>query len=220
MRNLWKIWNDLKHKDAVWVLLGLLAVSLIALPYAVLGEGSYVQVHDQLDGEVLNYMYQARYLGQGNVIPQFMNGMGKASMLPPAPLGVLIYKILAPFAAYAVMHWLCLMTGFLGMYALGKKLGLRAPVSWAMACMFCYIPFYPVYGLAAPGQPMLTLCGLGLGEKAPAKKGKLWRWTGCFLGIILFAACSSLTLVGYVWVAAGLLWTLYLAVAGKRKNTG
>lgn len=90
MKKLWEKWNDLKHKDVVWVTLGLLAVSLIALPYAVLGEGSYVQIHDQLDGEVLNYMYQARYLGRGHVIPQFMNGMDKASMLPPAPLGVLI----------------------------------------------------------------------------------------------------------------------------------
>lgn len=129
MKKLWRIWSDIKHKDGMWVSLGLLAVSLIALPYAVLGEGSYVQVHDQLDGEVLNYMYQARYLGRGNVIPQFMNGMDKASMLPPAPLGVLLYRILSPFAAYAVMHWLCLTAGFLSMYALGKKMGLRAAVS-------------------------------------------------------------------------------------------
>lgn len=216
MKKLWEKWNDLKHKDVVWVTLGLLAVSLIALPYAVLGEGSYVQIHDQLDGEVLNYMYQARYLGRGHVIPQFMNGMDKASMLPPAPLGVLIYRFLAPFAAYAVMHWLCLLTGFLGMYALGKKLRLRRTVSWAMACVFCYIPFYPVYGLAALGQPMLTLCGLSLAEKGESKSVKRRRWASCYLGIFLFAAGSSLTLVGYVWVAAGMLWTIYLAIAGKR----
>ncbi|MDE5746340.1 MAG: hypothetical protein K2I21_02040 [Acetatifactor sp.] len=214
MRKLWKMWNSLKHKDIVWVLLGLLAVSLITLPYLVLGEGSYVQVHDQLDGEVLNYMYQARYLGRGNVIPQFMNGMDKASMLPPAPLGVLLYKILPPFAAYGVMHWLCLIVGFLGMYGLCKKLGLRALVSWAAACLFCYIPFYPVYGLAALGQPMLTLCGLGLREE---KTAKVSRRVWYFLGIALFAACSSLTLVGFVWVAVGFLWTAYLA-AGRRRN--
>ena len=175
MRKLWKMWNSLKHKDIVWVLLGLLAVSLITLPYLVLGEGSYVQVHDQLDGEVLNYMYQARYLGRGNVIPQFMNGMDKASMLPPAPLGVLLYKILPPFAAYGVMHWLCLIVGFLGMYGLGRKLGLRALVSWAVACLFCYIPFYPVYGLAALGQPMLPLCGLCLREENTAKVSRRVR---------------------------------------------
>lgn len=235
MEKLWKGYQQ--HKDKVLTLLGLLAVSLITLPYLVLGEGSYVQIHDQLDGEVLNYMYQARYLGQGSVIPEFMNGMDKASMLPPAPLGVLLYKIFSPFAAFGIMHWLCLLVGFMGMYGLGKRLGLRAEVSWAMACLFCYIPFYPVYGLAALGQPMLVLCALrlrdggsstsGRAEKSVTGKrsvlargnaGALWQSAGCILGIALYAACSSLTLIGYVWVAAGLLWTVYLAAAALRKK--
>lgn len=212
MKKIWKGYQQ--HREAVLTLLGLLAVSLITLPYLALGEGSYVQIHDQLDGEVLNYMYQARYLGQGSVIPEFMNGMDKASMLPPAPLGVLLYKVFPPFAAYGIMHWLCLVVGFLGMYGLGKKLGMRAEVSWAMACLFCYIPFYPVYGLAALGQPMLVLCGLGLRERASKKTVR------CLLGIALFAASSSLTLIGYVWVAVGALWTVCLAAAGYRKKRG
>lgn len=212
MKKLWKGYQQ--HKDMVLILLGLLAVSLITLPYLVLGEGSYVQIHDQLDGEVLNYIYQARYMGRGSVIPEFMNGMDKASMLPPAPLGVLLYKIFPPFAAFGIMHWLCLAVGFLGMYGLGKRLCLRMEVSWAMACLFCYIPFYPVYGLAALGQPMLVLCALRLWDGG----GALWQSAGCILGIALYAACSSLTLIGYVWVAAGLLWTVYLAAAPLRKK--
>ncbi len=258
MKRMWKGYQQ--HRDMVLVLLGLLAVSLITLPYLVLGEGSYVQVHDQLDGEVLNYIYQARYLGQGNVIPQFMNGMDKASMLPPAPLGVLLYKMLPPFAAYAVMHWLCLLAGFLGMYGLCKRLGIRAEAGWATACVFCYIPFYPTYGLAALGQPMLVLSAMGLGGRhtdpatagtagavthagppdrasepgthadppAGARKkyflshGSAWRKSldkaGWYLAIVLYGACSSLTLVGYVWVAAGFVWTFCLAVAGCRKK--
>lgn len=238
-----KIWRGYQHhKNVILPLLGLLAVSLITLPYLVLGEGSYVQIHDQLDGEVLNYMYQARYLGQGRLIPEFMNGMDKASMLPPAPLGVLLYKVFPPFAAFGVMHWLCLAAGFLGMYGLGKRLGLRAEVSWAAACIFCYIPLYPVYGLAALGQPMLVLCGLRLwdpgrdkealksgaaedfvtGKKRAKPRGKqvtFWETGKCILGIALYAAGSSLTLIGYVWVAVGFLWTIYVAVAALRKKS-
>lgn len=232
----------LRHRDAVLVLLGLLAVSMITLPYLVLGEGSYVQVHDQLDGEVLNYMYQARYLGEGHVIPQFMNGMDKASMLPPAPLGVLLYRLLPPFAAYGVMHWLCLAVGFSGMYFLGRQLKIRPEAAWATACLFCYIPFYPVYGLAALGQPMLVLCALRLGaETAGGDKGRgarenrtgknapggIWggrskflEVIGCYLAVALYGACSSLTLVGYAWVAAGFLWSLFLAAEGWRKKRG
>lgn len=248
----------LRHRDAVLVLLGLFAVSMITLPYLVLGEGSYVPVHDQLDGEVLNYMYQARYLGQGDLIPQFMNGMDKASMLPPAPLGVLLYRLLPPFAAYGLMHWLCLAVGFLGMYSLCRRLAVRPEASWATACLFSYIPFYPVYGLAALGQPMLVLCALRLGggttgtdtprgtwrsatgtdthrgvsdgravgtaEKVVPQSGRTRRkspgMTGWYLTAALYGACSSLTLVGYVWVAAGFLWSLYLAMAGFRKKSG
>lgn len=62
------------------------------------------------------------------------------------------------------MHWFCLAVGFLGMYGLCRRLGIRAQVGWVAACLFCYIPFYPTYGLAALGQPMLVLCGLRLGE--------------------------------------------------------
>lgn len=220
MNRIWKGYQQ--HKDVVLPLLGLLAVSLITLPYLVLGEGSYVQVHDQLDGEVLNYMYQAKYLGRGNVIPQFMNGMDKASMLPPAPLGVLFYRLLPPFAAYGVMHWFCLAVGFLGMYGLCRRLGIRAQAGWAAACLFCYIPFYPTYGLAALGQPMLVLCGLRLGEETllpggPRKLLDLGRW---YLAIALYGACSSLSLIGYVWVASGVFWTACLAVAGCRRKSG
>lgn len=211
MKKIWKGYQQ--HKDMVLILLGLLAVSLITLPYLVLGEGSYVQIHDQLDGEVLNYIYQARYLGQGSVIPEFMNGMDKASMLPPAPLGVLLYKIFPPLAAFGIMHWLCLLVGFRGMFGLGKRLGLRAEVSWAVACLFCYIPFYPVYGLAALGQPMLVLCGLRLRDQDRGKGAALFV-------IALYAVCSSLTLIGYVWVAVGFLWTVYLTVVALRKKSG
>lgn len=214
MKKLWKGYQ--KHKNAVLVPAGLLAVSLIALPYLVLGEGSYVQIHDQLDGEVLNYIYQAGYLGRGNVIPEFMNGMDKAAMLPPAPLGVLLYRLFPPFAAFAMMHWLCLIVGFLGMYGLGKKLGLAPEISWMTAILFCYIPFYPVYGLAALGQPMLMLCGLRLREESAAAQKKS-VFGGSFLGIALYAAASSLTLVGYAWVGLGLLWTLGLAVSALRR---
>lgn len=214
MKKLWRGYQ--KHKNAVLILTGLLAVSLIALPYLVLGEGSYVQVHDQLDGEVLNYICQARYLGQEDVIPEFMNGMDKAAMLPPAPLGVLLYRIFPPFAAFAVMHWLCLLVGFLGMFGLGKKLGLAPEVGWITAILFCYIPFYPVYGLAALGQPMLVLGGLRLREGPEAAENKrVFRLS--FLGLGLYAAASSLTLVGYAWLGLGLLWALGLLLSALLK---
>lgn len=174
---------------------GVLAVSMIVLPYFLLGEGSYVQVHDQIDGEILNYIYRAKYLFRGEVIPEFMNGMSKAAMVPPAPLGVIFYALLPPFWAFVAMQWMVVLAGFLGMRGLCKYLGCREEVASLTAILFAAIPFYPTYGLTALGQPLLILCYLRMlkGEKRLLS----------LLGIVFFAGFSSLTLNGFVWVALG-----------------
>lgn len=198
-----KFWNIYQNKKRIILpVLGVLAVSLIGMIYVLLGQGSYVQVHDQMDGEILNYMYQAKYLGQGDVIPEFMNGMDKSSMTPPAPLVVLLYKLLPPFAAYVAVQWLVVVIGFLGMYFLCKHLGMQSEIGFLAGVLFAYIPFYPTYGLAALGQPLLLLCYLKL-----IKGEKVWI---SLVGIIFYGVMSSLTLVGFVWVILGMLHVLYL----------
>ena len=68
----------LKFKDKICILMGLLIVSIMIIPYFILGTNSYVEIHDQLDGEVLNYIYHAKYFLKGNRIPEFMGGMSNA----------------------------------------------------------------------------------------------------------------------------------------------
>lgn len=200
-----KLWKKYQlHKEMLLPVLGILAVAVFMLPYVLLGQGSYVQIHDQMDGEILNYIYQARYLFRGDVIPEFMNGMSKAAMTPPAPFGVLFYVVLPPFAAFVVMQWFVILVGFLGMYYLCKELGILGEISFAVAMLFAFMPFYPTYGLAALGQPMLVLCFW-----------ELWKGTKKWmplLGIMMYAGFSSLTLVGYVWVCAGVLVGVVLFV--------
>ena len=97
-----------QKKKILLPVIGTLAVSLIAIVYILLGKGSYVQVHDQMDGEILNYIYQAKYLFQGDVIPEFMNGMDKSSMTVPAPMGVLFYMFLPPFYSNTLIYFIIL----------------------------------------------------------------------------------------------------------------
>ncbi len=200
MNGLWKKYQ--LHKNMLLPVLGILAVAVFMLPYVLLGQGSYVQIHDQVDGEILNYIYQAKYLFKGNVIPEFMNGMSKVAMTPPAPFGVLFYVILPPYAAFVVMQWFAMIVGFLGMYYLCKRVVVLHEISFVIAILFAFLPFYPTYGLAALGQPLLILCfiELALGNR---------KWLP-LLGIVLYAGFSSLTLVGYVWVFAGLVVAVLL----------
>ena len=198
-----------KSKSIIWTILGILAVSVVVLPYLLLGEASYVQIHDQMDGEILNYIYRAKYLFRGDVIPEFMNGMSKAAMVPPAPFGVFLYALLPPFAAFVTMQWICLAVGYLSMRGLCRYIGCREEIAALTAILFALIPFYPTYGLTALGQPLMILCYISLikGEKKMLSA----------VGIVFFAGFSSLTLSGFVWVALGML-LLLLAFVRKEKR--
>lgn len=197
------------HKNIFLMILGLLIVSLIALPYAILGQGSYVEVHDQLDGEVLNYIYQAKYLFSAGPIKEFMNGADASAMLPPAPLGVLFYKLLPPFSAFALMHEVELVVAFLGMYFLIMECKCRTEIAFLCGVLFAYLPFYPVYGLSAYGQPLLLLAFMLLA------KGK----RGMPLLIILFIAFfSSFSLIGYAFVGIAFLCVLVMLLLKKKKE--
>lgn len=196
------------HKRWILPVIGVLAVAILLLPYVLLGQGSYVQVHDQVDGEILNYIYRAKYFLKGNTIPEFMNGMDKASMTPPAPFGVLLYIMFPPYAAFVVMQSFVMLVGFLGMYFLCKKFGIVEEISLVVAVLFAMMPFYPTYGLAALGQPLLILCFY---ELVVGKRRLL-----PFLGIILYAGFSSLVLVGYVWVCVGLVAGIVLKL--RKRN--
>ena len=208
-----KVWNLYQDKKRIMLpVLGALVVSFIGFIYVLLGEGSYVEVHDQLDGEILNYIYQAKYLFQGDVIPEFMNGMDKAAMTPPAPLAVLLYKVLPPFAAYVTVQWVIVLVGFWGMYYLCRYFKLPEEINFFVGVLFAYMPFYPVYGLAALGQPMLVLCYLQWirGEKKAA----------ALLGICFYGLMSSLTLVGFVWLVLGGLHGVCLLFCRKWRSAG
>ena len=63
--------NDRKGRG--WICLGLLGILVIMAPYFLLGQDSVVTYHDQLDGELIAYILQARHLFRGNILPEFMN---------------------------------------------------------------------------------------------------------------------------------------------------
>ena len=123
MKKLFLFNKEKEFYDKVALLTGIVVVFLFCLTYFVMGINSYVEIHDQLDGEILNYIYQAKYFfSSDDVIPEFMNGMHKSSMTIPAPLGVLFYLFLPPFYAFVFMHLFVLIIGYIGFYLLLKKL--------------------------------------------------------------------------------------------------
>lgn len=195
------------HRRMVWYLLGLCVAACSLLPYFILKENIWVPFHDQLDGEVPNYIYQAKYLFRGSVIPEMMNGISKTGMLPPAPFGVLFFRLLPPFWAYVCLQVLVTIGAYTGMYLFVTKLTGDCRVGFLCGCLFAFLPFMPVYGLSIAGQPLLWYALLRLYEKRKAGLS--------YVLLVLYAGFSSFTLVGFA--VCGVLAFALLILAVRRK---
>ncbi len=188
-----------------WLPAGAAAVLFLAVPFLLLGGESIFVYHDQLDGELIAYILQAKHLFDGN-LPEFMNGASKTALIMPAPALVLLFLGGHPLAALVAMQLGGSLCGFLGMYLLAREGGAREWLAAAAGVLYAYLPFLPVYGLAQYGLPLLLWCMLRL------RAGKNRKLALCYT--LVYGLCSSLVLVGFgclgvlaVWVLAELVGT-------------
>lgn len=188
------------HK--VWFVTGLLAVLAMAVPYLVLGQDAIVTYHDQLDGEMIAYILQARHLFSGDVLPEFMNGAGKTALVPPAPGFVLFFLTGHYFEALVLMQLLGSLVGFWGMYLLVREITGKEWIGALVGVLYAFLPFLPVYGLSQYGIPLLLYLLLQV------KRGRMYKRAVCYAGI--YALCSSLVLVGFGVLGVVLLWMAWL----------
>lgn len=191
---------------------GLFLTGISVLLFCLLGKDSFVTYHDQLDGEVLCYLYQAKYMFRGNVIPELMNGVGKTALTAPALLLVFVYKVLPPFVAFVVSQYFVMLAGFTGMYLLLTKWNVRPLFAAMCGVVFAYLPLLPVYGLSMYGVPLVIWAVLSLAEEECVS-----RKTLIFFGVIvLFGVSSSLVLSGFA--VLGMMVFLGLFYKKFRKN--
>lgn len=185
---------------------GALAVLLAALPYVLLGQDAIFTYHDQLDGEVIAYLLQAKHLFDEN-LPEFLGGAAKTALVPPAPACVLLFLGGNAFRALVFMQIAESLTGYVGMYLLVKRQTKRVLPAVITAVLYGYLPFLPVYGLAQYGLPLLLYLVLEAAEGRKKKTALLYAG--------VFALNSSLVLVGFAVLGTLALWICWNAV---RKN--
>lgn len=169
--------------------LGMVAVLFQIIPYLVLGEGTVIPYHDQLDGEMIAYILQSKYLFQGDIIPEFMNGAAKTALTLPAPAFVLLFCTGQYFLAYVLMHLIEIVVAYIGMYLLAREVNCNAFAAVIIAGVFAYLPFLPLYGLSQFGIPLLLWYYLRV------RKQK--NYVGAVIYSCIYALCSSLVLVGF-----------------------
>lgn len=179
---------DIFYKPYVFPLIGSIVVLLSFVPAFLLGSGSAVILHDQLDGEVFTYILRARHPG-ASAFAEFMNGQASTSLMLASPGTTLFYFLLPPFWAFLANEVFVALTAFTGMYLCLRQLVRRRWIAWIVAVLFSLLPFYSVYGLSVMGQPLLVYACLRI------LKGKK-PWVSCVLAGV-FGLFSSLVLVGY-----------------------
>lgn len=198
--------------------MGILLSLFFMIPFFLLGTGSIVTYHDQLDGELLNYILAAKYLFTNTrVYPEIMNGLPAEGAVLPAPLFVLFYLLFKPFTAFMLSQWFIYLVAFVGMYLLLYKLTGREFISFGIAVIFMLLPFYPVYGLCIPGQPLLYYAVLSLyqAEKSTVAFSDISALLSYIL-IILYGASSSPVLVGFACLLVLGIFAVYKSISALR----
>ncbi len=190
---------------------GLVGILLFQLPFWILGQNAVIPYYDQLDGEMIAYIYQAKYLfSPGNIIPEFLNGAPKTALCPPAPLAVLFFRLLPPRSAYFLLQLLGQLTGYAGMFLLSDLLTGRPCVNVITALAYAFLPFLPLYGLSQYGMPLAAYCLLLLHNR----KHKV----SAYLYLAFYASMSSLALCGFIWLGILFCANLFLLIRGRGRQ--
>ncbi|MBO5292721.1 MAG: hypothetical protein J6B10_06020 [Lachnospiraceae bacterium] len=199
-------------------IVGMLLIFCSFLPYVLLKEGSVILVGDQLDGEIFTYLYGAKYLFSGQqIIAEYMGGIQREALFPPALLSILFYKLLPPLAAFLVNQLVVTVTAFWGMRALLSKLFCNQWIAFLTAVLFAFLPFYSVYGLSVAGIPMLLWALIRLKEEAESERQRERTDLFPIVLVCLYAAFSSFVLIGYAVVGCLCLYCVVLLLSKRRK---
>ncbi|MBO4309699.1 MAG: hypothetical protein J5856_01395 [Lachnospiraceae bacterium] len=195
-----------KNTDLIYILTGCVLCVLSMLPFFIMGEKSIITYNDQLDGEMITYILNAKHLFEGlETYPELMNGIPAAGMTSPAPLYVILFRFFSPFACFMIMTASTRIAGFLSMYFLCGEFCPKKWIGFAVGTAFMMLPFYPVYGLSIPGQAFAWYALVVFTKE----KSRMRHLLLAYALLVLYALTSSIALVGFGIIIA---FGLYAAV--------
>ena len=183
-----------KKLNMAFIVAGCVLCVLSMLPFFILGKKSIITYNDQLDGEMITYILNAKHLFDGlDYYPELMNGIPSAGMTSPAPLFILLFKVFSPFVSFMIMTLAVRLSGFLSMYLFTKELTGKRTIGFAVGMAFMMMPFYPVYGLCILGQGFVWCALIWLIKE---EKNNV-RTILAYVFVVLYSLTSSLALVGF-----------------------
>ncbi|WP_422361173.1 DUF6044 family protein [Reichenbachiella sp.] len=151
-----------------------LGLVFLLIPYPiwfiVLGDNSYVTIHDNLDSE---FAFIRLLLNSDDpigfdidyVIESLMNGIPRYSFRTGLNITFLFFAFLPAIYAYIVNHLVVHVIGYLGMYFLLKRYFIKNSTLIILIVSLCfgYLSYYHLqYGISLAGQPALLYAFLNV----------------------------------------------------------
>jgi len=209
----------MKHTNTLTfpLLLGLLILLMAHLPFFILGENSFITIHDNLDSDFI-YLHVLKISGNlfsfdgSTPISNIFNGLERSYIHSEFSFIRVLFYFLPSFWAYVINSFLVRTIGFLGILLLAKDYfpaKNRTSTVLLIGLTFSILPIYPLYGLTVMGQPLLFWAFLNLSKN----KKKILS----FSLIILFPFYSHFALLAPFVLIAIFLYGFYFQFFLKQK---
>jgi hypothetical protein len=151
------------------LLIAIIGLALYYAPYLILGQNSYIMIHDNLDGELIQRLALAnsgKALAIDDQISQIMHGIPRGCLPSGLNVTVWLFMLFTPFMAYLINDLLVHLIALLGMYLLLKRHVLaKQGLDWVaagVALAFAVLPFWSILGLVFAGLPLLLYALLNI----------------------------------------------------------
>lgn len=198
-------------------------LALYFLPFWILGDQSYIQIHDNL---VYDFIFldllpktgQSIAWNPDAVIENMMGGLPRhLSFRSGFSITLLFFNLMDTLPAYFFNHMLVHIIGFVGMYLLLHRHFMPesdlAYLKIGLSLCFAILPLFTIYGASVSAQPLLLYAFLNLlngrEKEIPghARGANIWN----YLIIAGFPFYSYFVMVGPFLIGLlGLIWLYHL----------
>ena len=168
LSNLFNIENSSFRRLSIF--LSILCKFIYLSPLIILREDSVIEIHDNLDSVISDIKVLIdsgkAFSSSATPIEAAMNGLDRGSFPPETYFLFWLFYFLGIFNGYLINLIIIHFVAFFGMYIfLNRYVILSQNDHWIsifVSLLFALLPFYPVFGLAIAGMPLLLYSFLNI----------------------------------------------------------
>jgi len=201
------------------ILISIVLLLISFLPIFILGEKSFITVHDNLDSEFVFY-HTLKLTGNlfpfsnSTIVPNIFDGLSTNYFHSEFSFIRVLFYIFPSFWAYVLNSLLIRIIGLFGISLLMRDYFKSSKHSTGLIVLitlsFALLPIYSLYGISVLGQPILLWCFLNLKHKK-----KLFI---SFLIIFMFPFYAHFALIAPFLLIAFFIYGVIILKINKKIN--